>query len=505
MYRDFSFKSKISVDEAYAEDAHVAANPHPVACNPDGSRNCHVALWCRERAPPAGTTGLPFSESLLATSPELALVFWLFLAASVSVVVGMYLAQVIGTSIHTITTRLSEQAQTASEGRLTAPIPVDDTLPHEFKNLLESFNMMVVSLEKQERAVVCAMNELAEAKISLETAFEQSTQGMILIECGKLDLVNPSAVAHFGLSPKGLLGKELSVAFAATDLCDADERPVDFAEAFTPNEGAGTLIVVRQPGRAPRWLKITVRRIEGFPDRLLVNTSDITEEMRIDSLRAEVISLVSHDLRAPLTAISGYLEILSSSKLAPGVEKAIDGAQRSTTVMQELLESLLHTARAEGDACPVRQLPVDLNALAGDVCASLEHTSTQRLKVDTVGPSVVLGEERRLRQVLVNLVTNAQRHSPPHTTISVTATCSEGWVTLGVEDEGPGVADENRDLIFERFTKIPGNGQSPGVGLGLYIVKTVVEAHGGSVRVERGQRADGAQFVVRLPSALRCP
>jgi len=306
------------------------------------------------------------------------------------------------------------------------------------------------------------------------------------------------------LSPKGLLGKDLSAAFAATDLCDTDERPINLAETFAPSRGAGTLIVVRQPGRSSRWLKITVRRIEGFPDRLLVNTSDITEEMRIDSLRAEVISLVSHDLRAPLTAISGYLEILSSTMLAPGAEKAIDGAQRSTKVMQELLESLLHTARAKEMLAPSVMLPIDLNALADDVCASLEHTSTQRLTVDTVGPSVVLGEERRLRQVLVNLVANAQRHSPPHTTISVTVTCSEGWVALGVEDEGPGIADENQDLIFERFTKIPGNGQSPGVGLGLYIVKTVVEAHGGSVRVERGQRAGGAHFVVRLPSALRC-
>lgn len=446
----------------------------------------------------------PFSESLLAANPGLALIFSLFLAVSVSVVVGLFLARAMGSSINTLTARLREQAKTASEGSRYALIPVDDNLPQEFRDMLASFNMMVASLEERENTMARTMGSLAQAKSSLETTFEHSTQGIILTDRGKIDLVNPSAVVHFGLSPKGLLGQELSTAFAATDLRTSSECPANLAETFAPGDGQSTVIVVRQPGRSPRWLKVTVRRIEGFPDRLLINTSDITEEMRIDSLRAEVISLVSHDLRAPLTAISGYLEIISSTMHSPGAEKAIAGAQRSTAAMQDLLESLLHTAKAEQILAPSVMLPVDLKTLAGDVCASLEHTSTQRLTIDSVGQSVVLGEERRLRQVLVNLVTNAQRHSPPHSTVSLTITCGDGWVTLGVEDEGPGISDENKDFIFERFTRIPSDGQSPGVGLGLYIVRTVVEAHGGSVQVERGKRSDGALFVVRLPAALRC-
>lgn len=445
-----------------------------------------------------------YIDSLFARHMELVSLFSLFLAVSVSVIFGLYLSTAIGSSIERLATRLREQAQTASEGQHFTLLHVDDDLPHEFKDLLGAFNMMVISLEQHENAVARAMNDLAEAKSSLEMTFEQSAEGMLLVEQGKIELMNPSAVAHFGLSPKGLLGEELVSVFATADLRDSQERPLNPTEAFAPGEGESTLVVVRQSGRSPRWLKVTVRRIDGFPDRLLVNTSDITEEMRIDSLRTEVISLVSHDLRAPLTAISGYLEILSSAPPAPVAEKVIAGAQRSTEVMQDLLENLLHTARAEEMLAPSVMLPVDLKELAGDVCASLEHTSKHRLTVDAVGTCVVLGEDRRLRQVLNNLVTNAQKHSPPHTTISLTARCGGGWVTLGVEDEGPGVSDENRNLIFERFAKIPGDGQRSGVGLGLYIVRTVVEAHGGSVWVERGQRAGGALFVIRLPAALRC-
>jgi two-component system OmpR family sensor kinase len=113
---------------------------------------------------------------------------------------------------------------------------------------------------------------------------------------------------------------------------------------------------------------------------------------------------------------------------------------------------------------------------------------------------LVLGEEKRLRQVLVNLVTNAFKYSPEPAPIEVQVTCDDSHVFLRVVDHGPGVPAEERDRVFERFARLDGGSARPGLGLGLYIVRIISENHGGCVRVEETP-GGGATFVVELPLA----
>jgi signal transduction histidine kinase len=120
--------------------------------------------------------------------------------------------------------------------------------------------------------------------------------------------------------------------------------------------------------------------------------------------------------------------------------------------------------------------------------------------VETACRPVVRGDEKRLRQVLVNLITNAFKYAPDDKPVTVRVACSESGTQLRVVDHGPGVPTEDRARIFERYTRLDGASGRPGVGLGLYIVRVIAENHGGSVSVEDTE-GGGATFVVDLPCA----
>jgi len=454
----------------------------------------------------SATANAAFSDSIFAVSPELVVVFSLFIAVSVSVIVGVYLANFIGSSIKILSTRLREQAEIATEEHRFGPIPDDESLPLEFRDLIDSFNAMVSSLEKNDAQIEKTLQRLSAAKRSLEMTFRHSLEGKILLTENRIDRINPSAIAHLGLSPKNLIGADIHAVMNSINFVAVHDSPLDIKTILQPNGDEGALIIgVTTPGRQQRWLKIEVIPIIDSPERSLVCTYDITEERRIASLRAEIVSAVSHDLLAPLTAIEGYLQLLSQSCKSERSSTIIAGAERSAFVMRDLIGSIVLTARAEEAFAPTEMNPVNLVSLIKEVCLSLEHTSPHQLCFTTnKETATVLGEERRLRQVAVNLIENAQKYSPAGRPIHVSVSCDKGRILMRVEDEGPGIAQEDRDIIFERFIKSPAAAQSPGMGLGLYIARTIIEAHGGSVWAETGDRAGGALFCVSLPAAVHC-
>jgi len=183
--------------------------------------------------------------------------------------------------------------------------------------------------------------------------------------------------------------------------------------------------------------------------------------------------------------------------------KAIDAARRNAARMADLLEDLLSATRAQELLAPSELVPTPLCTLADEVVGSLGPTHSERkLLLESECDPVVLGEEKRLRQVLVNLVTNAYKYSPDTHPIQVRVRCDEVNAYLEVIDHGPGIPEDEREHVFERFTRLENGIGRPGVGLGLYIVNIISRNHGGSVSVEETP-GGGATFVVQLPLAGR--
>jgi len=217
----------------------------------------------------------------------------------------------------------------------------------------------------------------------------------------------------------------------------------------------------------------------------------------------EFVADASHELRTPLTSVLANLELLAEQVEGEDAHAAVASALRSSQRMRRLVADLLLLARADaGRTVPHR--PVDLSQVLVEVAAELEPvTAGHHLTIAAHEQLVVDGARDELHRLALNLIENALRHTPPGTHVHAALARDGEDVVLTVEDDGPGIPDELRPRLFERFVR--GRGDSGGgAGHGLSIVHAVADSHGGTVDLERrtGGAGSGARFVVRLPRTL---
>lgn len=213
----------------------------------------------------------------------------------------------------------------------------------------------------------------------------------------------------------------------------------------------------------------------------------------------------SHELRTPLTSIRGFAELYRQGAVAPGpdLDRVMGRVEDEAARMGQLVEEMLLLARLDRQRELVR-VPVDLLALAADAvhdARALDPARPVSLEAPAQ-PPVVLGDEPRLRQVLVNLLANALTHTPAGTPVTVRLRPGAGSVTIEVADRGPGLTAEQAARVFERFYRVDAarTRASGGTGLGLSIVAAIAEAHGGRAGVT-SIPGEGATFLVELPLA----
>jgi signal transduction histidine kinase len=224
-----------------------------------------------------------------------------------------------------------------------------------------------------------------------------------------------------------------------------------------------------------------------------------------------VMATIAHELRGPLTALATSSELLAEDflHLDPEQVKSMLGAMhRRTLWLQGLVENLLCAATIREGRLQLYRQSLSLSDLLADVDAvvgPLLAQRGQRLRV-RFGRAVpeVLGDSRRLSQVLVNLILNASKFGAANSPIDLTIVCQADAVHLSVGDRGPGVSAEHTHRLFEPYYRDPASADSgkDGVGLGLSIVKSIVEAHGGLVGVE-SRRGGGARFWFTVPTVGR--
>lgn len=207
-----------------------------------------------------------------------------------------------------------------------------------------------------------------------------------------------------------------------------------------------------------------------------------------------------HEAATPVALINAALNALDRQNIGdPDAAELLDSALRQAQVLQGLLDQL----RGVGvEQLVLDATRVDLAGLAGQVVADLRESilADRDCRVDTPdGRVAVDGDTALLRQVLTNLLDNAVKYTGDDTTIHVAVTRRDGEVELAVTDEGKGVAPQDLQRIFRRFERADSG--SEGLGLGLYLVWRIVQAHGGAVRAEPAPDGPGTRFVVRLPAA----
>ncbi len=238
-------------------------------------------------------------------------------------------------------------------------------------------------------------------------------------------------------------------------------------------------------------------------ERALQDRNEALEES--DALKTRFIQHVSYELRAPLTSIAGFTEILAGEtpgKLNAKQAEYLDYITRSSDVLKSLIDDILDLASIDAGAMQLDHQPIELKEIITEcregVADKLERFGIT-IATDISGAAEgFIGDPDRIRQILYNLVSNAVSVSPDGGSVLVEAVRKGDVVELAVSDQGPGVPEEKRESIFARFESGRGGEGRRGAGLGLSIVKSFVELHGGSVRVESGVNR-GARFVCTFP------
>jgi signal transduction histidine kinase len=263
-------------------------------------------------------------------------------------------------------------------------------------------------------------------------------------------------------------------------------------DAFGPDE-------IELAGLLGRLVATAVQNIRAYA----AERETVEELRRLSALRADFVSLVSHELRSPMAAVIGAARTLQERwrELSPEQRASFLALISDETArLATLIGDVLDTSRIEAGTFTYVFSDVDLADLVRETVATMglgqDEVAVVARAPETVPP--VRADRERLKQVLMNLVENAVKYSPAGGEVDVRAWADNGQVRVEVEDRGPGIPREQQGLIFEKFGRANVGGGKPGSGLGLFIARSIAEAHGGALKV-RSAPGQGATFTLELP------
>lgn len=326
--------------------------------------------------------------------------------------------------------------------------------------------------------------------------------GIIVVDTdGVMRFMNPAAEALLGRSFDDSMGEHFG---------------------FPIGREISELNILRSDGPRVVEMRVAAGEWEG-EDAYLAVLTDVTDRKRaqeqqhqamqrlreLDNLKNEFVAMVSHDLRNPLSAISGTAETLEQSwdELDADRRTSLLGRiSKRAMLLADLVDGILQVSAIESGELKYEIQPFDVGKL---VVGASEETASEgdraRIKVSIPQelPSAV-GDETRTWQVVTNLLSNALKFSPSDRPVEVSVVSDDPFVRVSVRDHGPGIPTDELPQLFQKFSRLaqPGGARTPGSGLGLYFCKAMVEAQGGSIWVE-SEPGKGATFCFTLPTVAR--
>jgi len=359
-----------------------------------------------------------------------------------------------------------------------------------------------------------AEQERERALAQLDAIISSIADGITVYDTeGRTIRVNPAGERMMGYTPEELalpieeLAKLLRLEKADGKPFRWDELPV--ARALRGETVSGVTMVVRRPPDRVIWTQVSAAPIRLRDGQLLgavASYSDITQLHELQEQQESLLNTVSHDLRSPLTSIQGNAQLLlrqlksteENGRVIRGVETIATAARRMNAMIQELVDM----ARIGVGALPLEKTPTALPEFLRELVERLGPAmdlDRARLDIPSGFPEVCVDPDQ-LERILTNLLSNALKYSPPDTEVRVTAKKQDGTVQLSVIDQGVGIPPEDQQQLFQRYYRARGTRKTEGVGLGLYITRMLVEAHGGRIWVE-SQPGRGSTFSFTLPVA----
>lgn len=288
-----------------------------------------------------------------------------------------------------------------------------------------------------------------------------------------------------------------------------EEMPVSRALRGQTYEGMEVLLRAVRSGDVPLVLSYSGAPIRDASGNVLLAVTvahNITEEYKLRRARDELLSVASHELKTPLTLIRANAQLLAraiQSAEDPRLSQRYTSLLRQIDRMQQLVELLLDLSRLETGRLVLDIQPIDLRELVDELVTNVKDLQADNTVLIDMppGPVMVCADRLRVEQVLGNLLGNAARYSPKGADLHLTVKRLDSMVEVAVTDEGIGIAPADLQRVFDRFYQVPGSpgAQSGSMGMGLYISKGIIEAHGGRIWAE-SVLGQGSTFRFTLPT-----
>ena len=380
-----------------------------------------------------------------------------------------------------------------------------------------------IFFRETQQALLHAQEELRQANVELEQRVEARTAELRESEArfrtmantlpqlawmaqpdGYIDWYNQRWYEYTGATPEEMAGwgwQRLHDPAVLPQVLDRWQASIATGEPFSmefPLRGAD--------GRYRQFLTraLPLKDADGHVVQWIGTNTDITERKQMEEQMRTMLQLVSHDLRSPITVMHGHVgllrDLLEQSQINGAFRMSLDAIARSEQRMNTMIEDLVDVTRFEGGQLRLEPQPVIFQAFLEDLLARLE-TAVAVDRVVTDLPAellVVCADYNRLDRIMTNLLTNALKYSDGP--VRIAAAPRDGQAVISIVDQGQGIDPDDLPHIFERFYRTKGKRKTEGIGLGLYIAKLLVEAHGGRIWVE-SELHKGSTFSFTLPLA----
>jgi signal transduction histidine kinase/integral membrane sensor domain MASE1 len=351
-------------------------------------------------------------------------------------------------------------------------------------------NLVEKKVQEQTRELHLKSDALQDSNAQLNTLFKLSPDGFVALSSESIvQFVNPAFEAITGISCKDILQQHVSL--LDIELKKRAEFPEKYRGVVAYFSVKGEVqtqheLVLQSPN------KVVLQIIGMYSDASNVSKilylRDITSEAEVANLKTEFISHAAHELRTPMTSIYGYIELLLKRNFDEKLRREmLEAMQRQAELIVKMINELLDLARIDArGGKDFNFAAVNVNGLLSKITADLklEKASSKILLDLPVSEVMISGDVTKVRQAIMNVLTNAEKYSPKGKEINVALLTKDIEVGIEVRDQGIGMNEEQLKHVGERFWRADRSGSVPGTGLGMSIVKEIVEFHGGRVEIK---------------------
>ena len=345
------------------------------------------------------------------------------------------------------------------------------------------------------------INDLTRAKNWAEALLQSITEGIISYdEGGKIAYFNEGAAQIVGFPAAQASDQPLNAILKL-----ANDTQKEFSESVPASGGRRVVTIHTQKNRDASLAVTRARPVQ--PGLSTIVLHDVTEEMNLRNLQAYFLAHISHEFRTPLSGLKVSIELLLENVhrlSAREIDALLSSIHLSASSLQNLVDNLLESTKIEANQMALHRRPTALKGVIAEAIRIMQPLLNRRQQLlaftEPFTYADILIDSPKIVQVVVNLLSNASKYSPMAATIEISIEKRDQHLRLSVADCGPGIAAEDRENVFRRFVRLQSqNGDEYGVGLGLSVVKAMVEAHGGVVGVDA--RAEGGSiFWITLPA-----